>query len=233
MAMTPLRTPTYPDVPKAPGVPAVFRAPTKPVFTAITLVADVATIYRMFTGPQWGIFTKGGQPFAIPDSVVSVDFRQEWRISDYPVEQGGFQSFDKVATPFDVRVRFATSGPSAILHPITSLLSQSTSRTDFLAQVDLAAKSLDLFSVVTPDATYDSMNIVHYDYRRERQGGVGIILVDVWCEQVRVTATTQFTDTKAPEGASNVAGGTVQAGPPTAAQDAAAGTPDFIAGRVS
>lgn len=232
--MTPLRTPTYPDVPKAQGVPAVFRAPTKPVFTAITLVADVATIYRMFAGPQWGIFTKGGQPFAIPDSFVSVDFRGEWRISDYPVEKGGFQSFDKVATPFDIRVRFATSGPSAILHPITSALSPSTSRSDFLAQVHRAAESLDLFSVVTPDATYDSVNIVHYDYRRERQNGVGMILVDVWCEQVRVTATTQFTDTKTPEGAANVSGGTVQGATPTPAQAASVntGTTDFVAGRV-
>ena len=73
MVMTPLRTPTFPDVPKAPGVPPVFRAPTQPVFTARLLIADAVTILGMFAGPQWGIFTTGGQPFAIPDSVVSVE----------------------------------------------------------------------------------------------------------------------------------------------------------------
>jgi hypothetical protein len=221
VALTPLRTPTFPDVPKAPGVPPVFRAPTQPVFTARLLIADAVTVLGMFAGPQWGIFTTGGQPFAIPDSVVSVDYRKEWRISDYPVERGGFQSFDKVATPFDVRVRFATSGSnSSIFGDIGTLLTGGnfTSRSDFLAQVDLAATSLDLFTVVTPDATYPSVNIVHYDYRRERQNGVGIILVDVWCEEVRVTATTQFSNTKSPEGAANQSGGTVQPQSPTPEQ---------------
>lgn len=221
MAMTPLRTPTYPDVPEGHGVPAVFRAPTRIVFTERLLVADVLTVIGAFIAPRWGIFTRGGSPVAIPDSVVSVDFRREWRISDYPVERGGFQSFDKVSTPFDVRVRFATSGLGF--------------RGDFLAAIDYAATSLDLFTVVTPDATYDSVNIVHYDYRRERQNGVGMILVDVWCEQVRETATTAFSDTKKPEGQANVSGGTVQGAAPTPTQAASVSLPtqDALAGRVS
>src|SRR5580765_785951 len=145
MAMTPLRVPTYPDVPKGHGVPSVFRAPTQPVFTAALLIADAASIVRMFSGPEWGIFTQGGAAFAIPDSVVSVDYRREWRISDYPVEKGGFQSFNKIATPFDIRIRFATSGPSSFF-PISGFIGQTggTSRGDFLAQIDYAAKSLEL-----------------------------------------------------------------------------------------
>jgi hypothetical protein len=224
MAMTPIATPTFPDVPRASGVPSVFRSPVIQTITTIRLLqADVRTIGGMFFGPEWGIFTTGGQPFAIPNSFVSVDYRKEFRISDYPVESGGFQSFNKVATPFDVRVRFAISGPSSsTFGDIGNLLtgSQGTTRSDFLTQVDLACKSLDLFSVVTPDATYPSVNIVHYDYRRERQNGVGIILVDVWCQEVRVTATTQFSDTKSPEGALNQSGGTVQGQPPTPDQQA-------------
>ncbi len=206
--MAPLRVPTYPDVPQASGVPAVFRAPTQPVFTAVLLLADVASVIGMFLPSQWGIFHQDGAPVAIPDSVVSVDFRREWRISDYPTERGGFQSFDKVATPFDIRVRFATSGFGF--------------RGNFLSAINAAATSLELFDVVTPDAVYENVNIVHYDYRRERQNGVGIILVDVWCEQVRATATTTFTSTKAPEGAATQNSGTVQPSAPTPAQAAAA-----------
>ena len=240
MAMTPIAVPTFPDVPKASGVPAVFRSPFIQTITTIRLLqADVGTIANMFAGPQWGIFTTGNQPFAIPNSFVSVDFRKEFRISDYPVESGGFQSFNKVATPFDVRVRFAISGPnSSTFGDIGNLLTGGlgTTRTDFLAQVDLACKSLDLFTVVTPDAIYPSVNIVHYDYRRERQNGVGIILVDVWCQEVRVTATTEFSDTKSPEGAENQSGGTVQGQPPTPSQAAAIPPPptqQFQAGEVS
>lgn len=203
--------PTYPDVPRASGVPAVFRAPTRPVFTALLLVADVLTVLRSFAPPQWGIFSESGFPVLIPDSVVSVDIRREWRISDYPVERGGFQSFDKVASPGDARVRLAVSGVE--------------SRGPFLAQLDTIAASLDLFTVVTPDAIYPSVNIVHYDYRREQRSGASLLLIDVWLQEVRVTAQTQFTDTKTPEGAANVSGGTVQGAAPTAAQAAAVPVP--------
>lgn len=203
--------PTYPDVPKASGVPAVFRTPTRPVFTALLLVADVVTVLRSFAPPQWGIFSDAGAPVLIPDSVVSVDIRREWRISDYPVERGGFQSFDKVAAPGDARVRLSVSG--------------AEKRGPFLDQLDFIAASLRLFTVVTPDATYPSVNIVHYDYRREQRSGASLLLIDVWLQEVRVTAQTQFTDTKTPEGAANVSGGTVQGVAPTTAQAAAVPVP--------
>ena len=122
-----------------------------------------------------------------------------------------------------MRVRFATSGSnSSALGDVGTLITQGsiTSRSDFLAQVDRAATSLDLFTVVTPDATYPSVSIVRYDYHRERRNGVGIILVDVWCVEVRVSATTQFSNTKSSEGAAGRDGGTVQPQTPTPAQAA-------------
>jgi hypothetical protein len=203
-ATTPV--PKAPDVPKSNGVPAIFRDPTRIVFTIRLIEADIATVLRMFGPPEWGVFTTGGAPVLIPDSIVSVDIRREWRISDYPVERGGFQSFDKVGTPFDARVRMAVSGAEA--------------RGPFLARLDAVAASLDLFTVVTPDALYPSVNIVHYDYRREQRSGASLLLIDVWLQEVRVTAQAQFTETKTPEGAANAAGGNVQGTPPTPAQAA-------------
>ena len=186
-------------------MPAIFRDPTEIVFNIRLLEADVATILRAFEGPQWGIFTTNGSPVAIPDSVLTVDFRREWRISDYPVEQGGFETYDKVSTPFDARVRLSCDGTA-------------TPRSLFLAQIDAAAQSLDLFTVATPDAIYPSVNIVHYDYRRTRDGGVGIIQVDVWLEEVRTSVQTQFTNTKTLSAEQDANLGQVQPGTPTAAQ---------------
>lgn len=214
MAQAPVPVPKYPDVPQSPGVPAVFRDPTEPVFNTILLLADVATILRAFEGPQWGIFTANGAPVAIPDSVLTVDFRREWRISDYPVEQGGFETYDKVSVPYDARVRLSCDGTA-------------TPRSLFLSQIDTAAKSLDLFTVATPDAIYASVNIIHYDYRRSRDGGVGIIQVDVWLEEVRTSVQTQFTNTQVETSQADTSLGQVQAGTPTAAQTAAA-LPDGI-----
>lgn len=202
----------FPNAPPVQGVPSLFRDPTAIFFPALLLAADVLTVLRLFQGPQWGVFTSGGAPVILADSVVTVDFRNEYRISDYPVEQGGFQSYNKVQVPYDIRVRLSCDGGTI-------------PRELFLLQVANAMRALDLFVVVTPDAVYPSVNIVHYDYRRERQGGVGIIQVDLWLEEVRVTVTTQFTNTKESTSQADTNIGTVQPTAPTPSQAAALPTP--------
>jgi hypothetical protein len=190
--------PAYPDVPQASGVPNVLRSPAQaPLFAAVLLIADAVQILNAFLGPQWGIFTEGGAPVAVPDSVVSVDFRHEARISNYPVEAGGFQSYDKVQQPYDARVRLSI-GSSAI------------ARAAFLDAIEGAYRSLDLFTVLTPEAIYPSANIIHYDYRREAKAGANLLMVDVWLEEVRVTATAAFSSTQQPQGMDAVNNGTVQ-----------------------
>jgi hypothetical protein len=216
-AVTP--KPQTPDVPHASGVPAVFRTPTKAVFTTGLLVADVFTVLNAFGPLQWGIFSEAGFPILIPDSIVAVDVRREWRISDYPVERGGFQSFDKVQLPGDIRVRMAVGGAVGLL---SNAFFPKTGRRPFLDQLDAIVASLNLYTVVTPDVTYPSFNITHYDYRREQRSGASLLLVDLWLQEVRVTAQTQFTNTKSPEGAANVAGGNVQGKTPTPSQVSAA-----------
>jgi hypothetical protein len=207
VAQSPVVKPQYPDVPIAPGVPPVPRNPFEPVFKVLLLVADVITVARFFEPSQWGIFTAGGVPVVIADSVLAMDFRREWRLSDYPIEQGGFQTYDKVAVPIDIRVRMSCDG-------------NAMSRSQFLAALDDAAQSLDLFVVATPDVVYPNVNIIHTDYRRTRESSAGMIVVDVWLEEVRATVTTQFTNTKPPEAAADVNSGPVQPVEPTPAQTA-------------
>lgn len=205
--------PIYPDVPIAAGVPQVFRAAAAfaaPFGGEVQLaVADAFGVMGLFAGPQWGVFTEDGEPVVIADSVFAVDFRREWRIADYQIEEGGFESYDKVQTPFDVRVRFAVS------NTVDSFAGIQSKRAAFLQDIDDAGDSLELYTVVTPDATYPSVSIVHYDYRRDvRGGGPGMMLVDVWLEQLRITAAPAFAKsgdaTKTAEGEAPANGGTVQ-----------------------
>lgn len=184
--------PAYPDVPFSPGVPVMPRAPDALVgFGSIALLFE-DQFGAFDAGTDWGIFDTGGNSIVPHDSVAAFDYRQEYAISDYPVEKGGFQSYDKVAVPFDVRFRFTTFGAQAV-------------RAEFLNTLAEAAASLNLYTATTPDALYPSANIVHYDYHREaRNGGVGMLVVDVWLREVRETGTTQFaksgtTDTAQPQ----------------------------------
>jgi hypothetical protein len=119
---------------------------------------------------------------------------------DYPLEQGAFESYDKVQTPFVAWLRFVTGGSIA-------------DKQAFLASIEAITASLEFVDVVTPERVYQSANVSHYDYRRTAVNGVGLLAVDVWVTEVRVTATQAFTNTSQPSGSDTVHGGTIQASP--------------------
>lgn len=194
----------FPNIPFVPGVPSLPRNPFGSFPALVLLVRDVLSFFAGFIGPQWGLFSNGF-PAIMANSVVSLDYRQTWTVSTYPVEQGAFESYDKVQTPFDVRIRFTSGGSAA-------------DRQALLESIASVAGSLELFDVVTPDAIYLSVNVTHYDYKRAAANGVGLLIVDVWCLQVRVTASASFSNTQAPSGAGQVNDGQVSAVPATPEQ---------------
>ena len=177
--------------------------------TALTLMtADTYTPDNYAS--QWGIFLNGS-PVITADTVVDFTLRKDWNICDAPLEQGAFESYNKVFLPYDVRLRFVAGG-------------SESNRTALLASVDAAASTLSVYSAVTPEMVYPSVNIKHYDYRRTSVNGVGMITVDVWCEEVRINSTSALTNTAQPSGASQINGGSIQGTPPTTTQSATAFT---------
>ena len=145
---------------------------------------------------QWGIYDDNGDPVITADTVVEVGYRREYRISDFPVEEGSFASYNKVQTPYDVRVTFAIGG-------------SVSDREAVLIQIGAACASLDLYSVVTPEFTYPQANVTHYDYRRTARRGLGLMEIEVWVEEVRQVAAGQFTPAQSDNAASPANGGTV------------------------
>lgn len=187
-----------------------------------TLLANVPAIQASQGGPSedqssdpsqpWGIFDSSNTPVVVADSVVKFEWVKDYKISDYPVEQGKFKSYNKVETPFEARVVLAKAGKLSDV-------------TDFLTALQNAAAGTDLYSVSTPQFVYDSVNIDHLDYSQEATKGAYLLQVAVWMRQIRETAasTTQGADTtQSPSGADPVSGGTVQGQTPTSTQTAAA-----------
>jgi hypothetical protein len=164
------------------------------------LIGEIAPV-----NAQWGIF-QGGAPVVVADSVADMSYRQEWVVSDYPVEQGAFQSFDKVALPFDVRFRY-NAGSAA-------------QRQALLGSIAAIAGTTNLYDVVTPDAVYNNVTITHYDYHRTAQRGLGLLSVEVWALWVNEQAALANAagNTATPSGADPVSGGTVQPSTPSVTQ---------------
>jgi hypothetical protein len=134
------------------------------------LIADSPGLIAAFGPPQWGIFDQNGSPILVVDAVADVEYARDYRISDYPQEEGAFASYNKVQVPYQAKVGFFVA----------------QSREQFLNGIEAKLKSLDFFTVVTPEIRYPSANLTHFGYRRDVRSGVTLIKVEVWCEEVRI-----------------------------------------------
>jgi len=187
----------FPIVPDVPGVPPLLRDSTQDFGQTIDLLTfDTVIGYGTEHTPQWGLYL-GGVPVIVADTVVSFEFKREWAIADYPVERGGFESYDKVNIPFQPRLQFASGG-------------SEQNRQDLLDQISAIAGTLQLFDAVTPEVVYPSVCVQHYDYRRSARNGLGLLVIDLWLLEVRVTAGTTGENTKDASGASPSQDGNVQ-----------------------
>ena len=135
----------------------------------VLLTADAPSILPEFGPPQWGIFDQGGQPILVSDAVGGVEYERQYDVSDYPQEQGAFQSYNKVQHPYEAQV---------------TLLSSMT-REVLLSILEPVVASLQLVSVVMPEWGYQSANLTRYQFRRTSRNGVTLIEVTVGCKEIR------------------------------------------------
>jgi hypothetical protein len=193
------------SIPQLPGVPALSSyAPS------LSTVLGIDGILSLFQSkPVWGLF-KGGTLVAEPTTLAEIGMRGEARISDFPVERGSFASYNKVQQPDVHRILMIKSGTLA-------------ERMAFLAAIDQAKKSLDLYTILTPDVSYTDVNIETYEYRRTSSDGAGMLKVDLTIREVRqvtlqYTTTNNASDVKNPASATPVPTGKTQ---PKKPQDSA------------
>lgn len=201
----------YPDVPDAPGVPNVPRAPASAESQGTLSEVTVSGSDEVTTAPQatdWAILDDRGAVVLQPDSFISFEYRGEQKISNYPVEQGSFASYNKVAMPFDIRVVIACGGQDAM------------TRQDFVTALDDMLADINLYSLSTPDFVYDDVNLVHVNYRREAKQGVTLLLAELWFNEIRQSATATV-KTQQPSGAEATANGQVAPVAPTSPQKTA------------
>ena len=93
----------------AGGLPSL-KGLTRTTNKAGLLVADgLLVVHQFFNAERWGIYLKDKLVLEA-DSMKSIDYVQGSKISDYPQEEGAFQSYNKVATPYEVRVELTKGG---------------------------------------------------------------------------------------------------------------------------
>lgn len=146
---------------------------------------------------QWGIYDSSGNQFGSPSSggnslfasiaqsapvlsTNSFEFKRETRVSDFPVEDGGFASYNKVVLPGEPTVRYCFQGAVA-------------DRTTFLTQLDAACQSTMFYSVKTPEITYHNYNIMDYNIIRRADSGANLLMVEIHLREIRQVSVSYST----------------------------------------
>lgn len=210
----------YPQVPRLPGVPQLVRSGLNFPPNNVSLGPQVQSTLggSIQAGPTWQILDASFNPVIVPDSFLNFDARKEWKLSDYSVQAGSFSSYNKVIVPFETSVRFSKGG-------------NLSARASFLQSIDDISGDTNLYTIVTPEKTYPSVNVTRNEVtRRGAEGAFFLCEVDVYFRQILETAA-QYSSTAAntsnaqdPAALPPVNQGTVQPSddvPPAAAATAA------------
>ncbi len=168
----------YPNVPNLPGVPPVLRNPY--LAAAISQVSPIVSGFLTGLEKVWGVYDENAQNLVLtPDSIYGIDYLNSTRISDYPVEAGGFDTYNKVNNPRSISVSMRKGGTSA-------------ERSAFLQALESMVVDINLYTIVTPDTTIRNVNLERFDYRREARNGASLIIVACHFTEIRTTATASY-----------------------------------------
>lgn len=188
----------FPDVPPYAGVPALVRsADIPPVITIGLGLTQALLLNALQSASQWGIFDDDGNQIGVTAASQSIlqqitgitgptlstnafEFTKETRISDFPVEEGGFASYNKVEMPANPIVTLALAG-------------SETDRATFLNAIDAACKSTNLYSVVTPEVTYANYSLERYNYTRRAEHGATLLIVEISLKEIRQVSAAYST----------------------------------------
>lgn len=154
-----------PDIPNWKGIPNAA------IDAGISLGGG-ALINTLF-GNYWGIFNEFGVPLLLADNVLSLQYQNQSRVVNAPIEKGSFTSYNKVADPYKATVQLSKGSGGTL------------ERGAFLAQLEILAKSTLKFYIITPEYVYKSANIVGFDFAREARDGATLIKVNVHLEEIR------------------------------------------------
>lgn len=194
--------PPFPNVPRLPGVPQVRRSPLFPANPGPVIGTAVALgrLWEALTAPiTWGVFrqqdtqtdaagvptvtVRGNlQPVITADSVLDFGYRNEYDVADYPLQDGAFANYNKVALPYEASVRFAKGGTKE-------------ERREFLNQLEDILVTTELFYILTPERTYVDVNPVRLEVVRRGAGGAYFLTeVDLFFREIR-SVQPQYTNT--------------------------------------
>ena len=123
----------------------------------------------------WGIYNDALKPVFDVDSCLDLDFKDEAKVSMFPVENGSFANYNKVREPFSITLRLSVGGNSQRIQT-------------FLNALLTAKGATTLYNVFTPEIYQPNMTISGYRYKRSQEHGKNQIIADISMVEIRQVA---------------------------------------------
>ncbi|MEE8658518.1 hypothetical protein CGLAMM_02775 [Acetobacteraceae bacterium EV16G] len=157
-------------------------------------------------------------PVLTSASVHSIELQESYAISTAPQEDGAFTSYNKVKLPTTGAVRLICDGFQTGASLLVEALGQSRAIWDanvkpkaiketFLNTLADMASNTKLYQLVTPEKTWDRVNIIGYHISRSVEQPHTMLFVDVRFVEVRSANVETRKATKKPNGAAKVDNG--------------------------
>ncbi|MCP1222438.1 hypothetical protein NKW45_11345 [Acetobacter orientalis] len=241
MPMLPVSLPSVWSVPVAAGVPALLGqsvANGVRAAASVTLGSVLEDALITNAAGQWGIFSASGQCVLSAAHVVSVEAESHYHIATAPLEDGGFVSYSKVATPRTHRVQMVCDGSEVGLGSSLTGVFMPPELTErgcagalyvrkaFFETLSQIEADLALYAVLTPERKYSAVNVTGHRWLRNARHGITMPVVEITLQEVRLAPTPLYTNTRQPQGQAVVCGGMVpaQSGANSTAQNSLSGS---------
>jgi hypothetical protein len=119
----------------------------------------------------WGVFDSANLPVFDVDTCVEVGLDDSSKVSDFPVEQGGFVDYNKVVQPQHFKLRLAVGG--------------RTRCALFLEALRAEKNGVFLRNIVLPEISYLNVTLEKYDWKRTASSGQNMIIAETSWKEIR------------------------------------------------
>lgn len=131
---------------------------------------------------QWTILDESQEKAFGFDTFQSLNYKQENKVTQNPVEQGSFVDYNVVETPAEIACVISKHGFAPDLSAFVDALEQYV-------------KSTDLLTVETPEKEYANMKMTKFSYNRSAENGTDVIYAECAFTEIR-EVTSQYTNVR-------------------------------------
>lgn len=134
--------------------------------------------------------TVGSTVFS-PTSWIGFERTSDASIATAPTEKGQFNSYNKVRRPGEIKLAFTLEGWTGYSGAIPNLTNLTTlSREELIHLLDTMIACAYTYTIETPDTSFSSCDLIHYDYQIKEGRGVTLLSVNAYFQEVVITSET-------------------------------------------